>query len=70
MLTIFYMAPTISHQTSYNTHHTSAGSSLDQGRIAVCTQGMLTTQTCITCNNFNRPTVLLHFWAEDIPLSY
>jgi len=61
MLTIFYIAPKISHQTSYNTHHTIAGSSLAQGRRAVYTLGIITTQTCIICNHFNRRTILLLF---------
>jgi hypothetical protein len=43
MLTICYIAPNISHQTSYNTHHTITGSSWDQGKIAIYTQGIITT---------------------------
>jgi hypothetical protein len=43
MLPVFYIAPTIFHQTPYNTHHTIAGSSLYQGRIDVCTQEIITT---------------------------
>jgi len=61
MLTILYIASKISHQTPYNTHHTIAGYSLDQGRTAVCTQGIITTSTCIICNNFNRRNLLLLF---------
>jgi hypothetical protein len=61
MLTILYIASEISHQTSYNTHHTIAGYSLDEGKIAVCTQGIITTSTCIICNNFNRRNILLLF---------